>query len=184
MTDAAQDLWTVPDFASAKECEQMIARAETIGFQAATINTASGPTRNVGTRNNDRVVIDDWRLAGELWLRLTPHIPAFLSGRQAIGLNERFRFYRYGPQQQFRGHIDAPFRRPTGEMSALTFMIYLNDTFEGGETSFPDTVIKPQRGLALIFRHEIFHEGREVLNGRKYVLRSDVMFNPLGRTSG
>jgi hypothetical protein len=35
--------------------------------------------------------------------------------------------------------------------------------------------------MALVFIHELLHEGAPVIKGRKYVLRSDVMFNPLGR---
>ena len=162
----------------------MIARAEELGFERATINTQRGAVRDEATRNNDRVVIDDETLARSLWLRLQDHLPKFVAGRQAIGLNERFRFYRYDLAQQFRGHVDAPYTRSNGEMSMLTFLIYLNDGFRGGETSFPNTVVAPQSGLALAFRHEIFHEGRAVLEGRKYVLRSDVMFNPIGRLSG
>jgi hypothetical protein len=38
--------------------------------------------------------------------------------------------------------------------------------------------------MALIFRHELFHEGAEVKSGKKYVLRSDVMYGPVGRLAG
>jgi predicted 2-oxoglutarate/Fe(II)-dependent dioxygenase YbiX len=184
MSATAPDIWTVPSFASATECESLIARAEAIGFEAATINTQRGAERDDTIRNNDRVIIDDHDLANDLWQRLKPHIPPFVAGHQAIGLNERFRFYRYDPSQRFRGHVDNAYTRATGEASLLTFMIYLNDAYEGGETTFPDQIVVPERGLALLFHHEIFHEGRPVLSGRKYVLRSDVMFNPVGKISG
>ena len=184
MSGPAPDIWTIPAFASAGECEGLIARAEAHGFEAATITTRRGRERDCAVRNNDRAVIDDQRLADDLWQRLKPHVPTFVGGRQAVGLNERFRFYRYDPAQRFRGHTDAPYVHPSGASSLLTFMIYLNDGFAGGETQFPDRTISPERGLALLFRHEIFHEGRPVSRGRKYVLRSDVMFNPLGRIGG
>jgi prolyl 4-hydroxylase len=116
-------------------------------------------------------------------VRLRAHLPPFVQGRQAIGLNERFRFYRYDPGERFAGHIDAPFRRANGEQSLLTLMIYLNADFDGGETTFRDLVVRPQTGTALVFRHDIFHEGTAVRRGRKYVLRTDVMFNPVGRLS-
>ncbi len=180
----SQDIWTVRNFLSQEECERLIARAEAEGFEPATINAQGRARRAEGVRNNDRVILDDIALASSLWTQARAHVPAFLAGRQAIGLNERFRFYRYEPGQQFKGHIDAAFVRPNGEQSLLTFMVYLNDGYRGGETAFQSAVVEPSRGLALIFRHDLFHEGRAILEGRKYVLRTDVMFNPIGRVSG
>src|SRR5262249_21141239 len=134
-------------------------------------------------RNNARRIEADFERAADLWRRLGDDVPAFLSGQQAVGLNERFRFYRYDPSERFSGHVDAPFRRSNGEHSLLTFMVYLNDDFDGGETAFRDVVVEPKAGMALLFRHDIYHEGRAVTRGRKYVLRSDVMFNPPGRVT-
>jgi len=47
---------------------------------------------------------------------------------------------------------------------------------EGGATNFKDISIKPETGMALIFKHELLHEGAKVTAGLKYVLRSDVMY--------
>lgn len=55
-------------------------------------------------------------------------------------------------------------------------MIYLNDDFEGGETTFPGLWIAPKQGTALIFMHHLYHSGREVTKGIKYVLITDVMY--------
>ena len=55
-------------------------------------------------------------------------------------------------------------------------MIYLNDNFKGGETKFNDLVIAPKKGSALLFYHYLEHEGAEVIEGIKYVLRTDIMF--------
>ena len=60
-------------------------------------------------------------------------------------------------------------------------MIYLNEDFHGGETVFSGgarTEVVPKTGLMLAFKHEIVHEGSIVRKGKKYVLRSDVMFSP------
>ena len=66
-------------------------------------------------------------------------------------------------------------------------MIYLNDGFEGGETSFDDSYsdelfdpfqVTPRAGMALCFAHHVYHKGEPVLKGRKYVLRTDVMYVP------
>ena len=63
-------------------------------------------------------------------------------------------------------------------------MIYLNDGYEGGNTKFyhDDDRLKanivPRQGMALIFDHLQLHEGAPVVSGRKYVLRTDVMYRP------
>ncbi|HZS03853.1 MAG TPA: 2OG-Fe(II) oxygenase [Blastocatellia bacterium] len=131
-------------------------------------------------RNNTRVILDDRERAGNLWLRVSDQIPPVLEGRQAVGLNERFRFYRYDVGQYFAPHTDGYFRRENGEQSLLTLMIYLNDDFEGGETNFGEVCIEAGKGMALIFDHKLLHEGVAVRKGRKYVLRSDVMYSPVG----
>ena len=58
---------------------------------------------------------------------------------------------------------------------------------EGGQTIFYSeervdgirkvvASVEPQMGMGLFFAHEWWHEGAKVLSGRKYVLRSDVMY--------
>lgn len=96
-----------------------------------------------------------------------------------MGLNERLRVYRYQPGQAFRWHYDGAFRRSAEEVSMLTVLIYLSHVERGGSTVFqPWTkdIVRPEPGLALLFEHQVLHQGNEVLEGTKYVLRSDVMF--------
>jgi hypothetical protein len=38
--------------------------------------------------------------------------------------------------------------------------------------------------MALVFDHGLIHEGAAVTDGVKYVLRSDVMYGPVGRFAG
>jgi len=175
----APGIYTVDGCFSPAECQGWIAGAGE--YEVATITTANGAVRDAGLRNNSRAIRDDAGLADNLWRRLRQHVPPFLDGRQAIGINERFRFYRYDQAQYFTGHVDGVFRCGNGEESRLTLMVYLNDDFAGGETAFADTVIVPSTGLVLLFRHELFHEGRPVKAGVKHVLRSDVMYGPIGR---
>lgn len=161
-----------------------MARAESSGFEIATINAWDGPRVDMNTRNNDRVIIDDVALARDIWARVADHIPNVHSGRQVRGLNERFRFYRYTRGQRFAWHADGPFARNNGEISMLTFMIYLNDGYRGGATRFEDLSVDGQAGMALVFDHGLIHEGAAVTEGVKYVLRSDVMYGPVGRFGG
>jgi len=69
-------------------------------------------------------------------------------GRKALGLNARFRFYRYQQDDFFKPHIDGsgPGSRVINNTlvsqayddrwSEMTFFILLNDEFDGGETQF------------------------------------------------
>lgn len=142
----------------------------------ATINSESGPQNQPDRRNNSRVILDDERLARELWERIASDVPVVMKGWQAVGLNERLRYYRYDVGQKFSWHADGCVRRGKDDQSMLTFMIYLNDDFVGGETLFRQGVrVEPQKGMVLLFTHWQKHMGNEVREGRKYVLRSDVM---------
>jgi hypothetical protein len=40
----------------------------------------------------------------------------------------------------------------------------------------PTVAIVPRQGTALVFAHSQLHEGAPVLSGRKYVLRTDVLY--------
>ncbi len=52
----------------------------------------------------------------------------------------------------------------------------LNDGFEGGATAFDFDKVVPEQGMALFFLHSLPHCGEPVIAGRKYVLRSDIMY--------
>ena len=115
------------------ECREYIARAEREGFDEAPITTAAGAVRMADVRNNDRVMIDDHAWAGELWKRVQPHLPPAWKHldlgkatgtppREACGLNERIRFYRYDPGQAFKVHRDGYYERENGERSFLTVL--------------------------------------------------------------
>ncbi|MEM8795899.1 MAG: 2OG-Fe(II) oxygenase, partial [Pseudomonadota bacterium] len=146
-----------------------------------------GDQRRPDIRNNDRLIRDDHEAARELGETLYPYLSKTFRNREALSLNERFRFYRYDVGQKFDWHQDGYFERKNGERSQFTFMIYLNDDFEGGGTAFsgscnghyfPDFRVQPKKGSALIFYHPIRHCGEPVTAGRKYVMRTDVMYSP------
>lgn len=174
MTRPPPLLLTFPDFLSPEACRAEIARAEAIGFAPAPVTTGFGFVLMPDVRNNTRVMRDDVALADRLFASLAPRLEGACA--RPVGLNERFRYYKYGPTQCFRWHHDGSFRRPNGEASELTFMVYLNDGFEGGATEFEDGSVEPRAGMAIVFTHRVRHQGAPVVRGTKYVLRSDVMF--------
>ena len=130
-----------------------------------------------GIRNNARLLYKNLPLAQQYWQKAKSFIPSKIEESQAIGFNEQFRFYRYQIQQKFNKHRDGRFKRNDLEESRITFMIYLNEDFEGGETTFETLQIRPQTGLALGFIHELKHKACPVTSGTKYVLRTDVMYH-------
>lgn len=194
MNDAewlSEDVFTVDGLLSPEECRQYIARFEDDGFEDAPIMTAGGPVVFHDVRNNQRVMFDDLDLAAHLWERVAEYVPPTIQRRRsyrACGLNERFRAYRYDLGQKFEWHIDGCYERDNGEKSFWTVLFYLNGGYKGGETSFDDAYsdesfepfqVVPTEGQALFFRHEVHHKGEPVVSGRKYVLRSDVMYRPV-----
>ncbi len=172
-------VYVVHEFLSESECQQFISLAESLGFADAPITTFNGPVIRKDVRNNTRIIKDDPALANELWQRAASWTVTPWRGRRAIGLNERFRFYRYEPGQTFAPHYDGAFERENGERSEFTFLIYLNDDFTGGHTGFfaPEAFnVQPRTGSLLLFHHPQLHEGAIIETGTKYVLRSDVMY--------
>jgi predicted 2-oxoglutarate/Fe(II)-dependent dioxygenase YbiX len=170
-------LFVIHDFLSPEECQRFIARSEEAGFGDAPITTSMGFVMRKDIRNNERVMLDDPALAAELFERARPLLVREWFGWELVDFNERWRYYRYDPGQAFAPHFDGYYERPTGERSHFTFMIYLNDDFEGGETVFQQVFgVTPERGMALVFYHKQLHEGAPVVRGRKYVLRTDVMY--------
>ncbi len=182
------DVFTVAGVFSAAECVTLIARAESIGFDAASVRTHSGSKMMTNIRNNDRVNLADPELANQMWSRIS-HILPSLDHQHPVGVDFRLRFYRYEPGQEFKRHKDGSVTNDKGQVSKLSYLIYLNGDFDGGATTFRDyhgkgesqrkteRVVTPVTGSALLFRHERWHEGSALISGRKYVLRSDVFYS-------
>lgn len=192
-----EQVFVIHDFLTPEECAEYVRATEAVGYAAAPITTVAGPMLAPSVRNNERVMIDHPAWAAHLWERARPFVPSPFRGREATGLNERFRFYRYDTGQAFRPHIDGHFARG-GERSQLTFMVYLSGGCTGGDTVIHiqddgerladgDVIrVTPEAGKALVFYHYLLHEGSAVIRGRKYVLRTDVMyrFGGGGRPAG
>ncbi|KAF2119421.1 hypothetical protein BDV96DRAFT_486390 [Lophiotrema nucula] len=123
-----------------------------------------------------------------------------LWGGEVIGLNPNIRIYRYSKGQFFDQHYDdfnnvnIPGSPPIHARTTWTLLLYLTSPATGclgGETVFyPEPskkkskeappgpfVVDLEVGLALLHRHGadcMLHEGREVLEGEKWVIRSDL----------
>ena len=124
------------------------------------------------------------------------------------GLNAKCRFLRYADGDSVQPHhdtawqpcdVDAPdFGHGDDALSWLTAIVYLNDDFEGGETTFfvkrdgddyGKVAVAPKLGACLLFFHghhraSPLHEGSVARGATKHVLRTDVLFENAGRWEG
>jgi len=141
-------------------------------------------------RTNIRRHFIDNQVSLAIWRIIKGRLPATLSdGRKLVGVRTKMNYYRYGPGQYFKTHIDGGFRfSSTGETSEYTFVIYLNDDFQGGTTRFcglPEwnneiREVAPVQGGMLVFRqHDTKHCGVTLESGYKHILQGMVMYGPL-----
>lgn len=187
----------VPNFFTTNLCKTYVSFLSTLPLTT----TPGKPKRGEATRVNDRYQIDDPLFAKRLWQEtsLKELVESYqdqdIWGGQVLGLNSNIRIYRYSPGQFFDQHYDtsnkvlAPGNGNLAGKTTWTLLIYLTSC-EGGETAFypepvskrdktPDPIsVDPQVGSALLHRHFpecLLHEGKEVLSGEKWVLRSDLV---------
>jgi hypothetical protein len=177
-TELHPQIFLIEDFLTEAECEEYITMTENKVFEEAKINLQGQQLMNKGVRNNDRLMIFDKNLAETLFEKASQFLPPMHDGYTLQDFNEMFRIYKYAPGQRFKMHRDGSYIRNENEKSFYTFLIYLNDDFEGGETEFENLfTVAPKKGSALIFYHPLRHEGKILINGIKYVLRTDIMYS-------
>jgi hypothetical protein len=180
---------------SPAECRRLVHTAEHMGFVPDHPVTAAAPT-GIDTCE----WLADEALLKPLEARVRTSLPATLHGEAVAGVNARWRLFRYGPDAVYRPHIDGSWpasvwdgttvHTDDARKSRLTFLIYLNDDFTGGETTFylPSSgnaleavAVQPQQGNILCFPQgntaSLVHEGSRVTQGFKYVIRTDVLYH-------
>lgn len=187
----------IPNFLSKEECERVRRLSESKLF-----------TSKVYTSNSD---LEDKtvRISDQCWLKDTDdEFISDLSKRIAditstdIRSQEELQVVRYKPGGFYKPHYDAC-NKLTDDCTRLnkglgprfiTFIIYLNDDFDGGETFFPEINKKvvPQQGKAAIFydvdsEGEILpkslHGGLDVSNGEKWICNKWIRLSSLADKS-
>ena len=189
---------------STGECRRLQSITESLGYLP---DAAVSLPRSIRHNHSATWVVDDatvdiiWRRCAS-WMA-DKHNWHF--GKKPLGLNQRFRFYRYEPGDYFKPHTDGawPGSKVVDEKlvangfadrwSQLTFLLFLTDDYEGGRTQFYTTnapqpfdddnrvdVTTPM-GTALCFPHGMhplhcLHGSEEIKSGAKYIIRSDVLF--------
>lgn len=192
-----------------EECKQMIDRAEQGGFEDASIydrRTNRIHRKCQRWHEDDAPLASKWYelilnalddSAFEYKIRNAPWMGRRYNATalpiRSVGLNERLRVLKYSQGEYFGSHCDTKFVRgpnfgdKAGETSHVSVQIYLNDKFKGGQTRFhgggKHYDVKPKTGSILIFDHNLLHQGAVVKAGKKYVVRTDVMYRKM-RTGG
>lgn len=179
-TRAAQ-LFVLPNFMSAIECEQVI-DVMNGHFRPSEITVSNGDdgfrtssTCDLGYQDNDFIREIDERIARTLG------IPREYS--------EIIQGQKYEVGQEFKAHTDyfepntEEYQRFASELGqrTWTFMVYLNSTQKGGETRFTrlGAEFSPEQGTAVIWNNlsatgavnpSTMHHAKPVLVGQKYVI--------------
>jgi prolyl 4-hydroxylase len=174
--DITPEVFVIENFYNKEECHRCIEWSEQQGYEEAKVNIHGQQVMMKNIRNNSRVMFKDETLATGIFEKIKPFVPQQIGLAKLLGLNELFRFYKYEPGQQFKRHRDGSYQRNEKEFSLLTLLIYLNEAFEGGATSFTEAVYQPTTGAAMVFPHFVLHQGDALVSGVKYVLRTDIMY--------
>jgi hypothetical protein len=192
---AAPRIRIVEGFASAAECDWLIARGKGRLRRAQVYRRDASGHREVGTRTNTE---SDFTIVNaDLVLAL---IRDRIAGSIGIDVRhfEMTKLLNYEPGQFFGVHAD--FQAPdtpalareieTRGQRTATFLVYLNDDYAGGETDFPkiDYRFKGRRGDALFFFNvldsgapdfDTAHAGLPPASGLKWLLSQWVRSKPV-----
>lgn len=86
---------------------------------------------------------------------------------------EGLQLIRYKPGGFYHAHKDN-FGGKLENAREVTILLYLNDDFKGGATSFPklEWEFKPRAGYVLLFPSRYRHKAESVTEGMKYVIAS------------
>jgi len=138
------------------ECRRLIELTEAVGYLP---DAAVSLPRTI--RHNDNVTwVVDEETVQRVWQRCAQGFDEqrhLHFGKHALGLNARFRFYRYQAGDYFKPHTDGSWFGSAvvdeqliadafgDRYSQLSFVLFLTDEFEGGRTEFYMDRDNPER---------------------------------------
>ena len=179
------EVWLYPLLFTAAECDFLIDAAQSLLQPSHVVDPVSGQQRPNPVRTSDAssfpLVFESPALHA-LCRRL-----AAASGT-VVAQGEPLQVLRYRPGEEYRPHFDAINRADNQRM--LTFLVYLNDDYQGGETRFltPGLNVKGRKGDGLLFRNAdragrpdpaSQHAGLPVTAGEKYLASRWIRERPL-----
>jgi predicted 2-oxoglutarate/Fe(II)-dependent dioxygenase YbiX len=186
---------TIERFATVEECQWLIGRANT-ELQRAKVYRNSSTAEVADTRTNREMSFTIFNV--DVVLSLIRDRIAAATGAPVTHF-EIAKLLHYSPGEQFALHADF-IEAKTPELArelamrgqrAATFLIYLNEGYEGGATQFPrlDWQYRGGRGDALLFSnvdangapdYATVHAGTPPTAGDKWVLSQWIRTRPVG----
>ena len=185
---------SIPAFAPPAACDWLIAQARDRLSRATIYDRVTGGSTEDERRTNSQCDLDVGQL-GVLTFVLRARIAA-ITGRPERAM-EIPKVLHYSPGETFAAHFDyLDPQEPAyaAELAArgqriLTFLIYLNDGFGGGETAFPliDVAHKGAKGDALLFANvdaagnpdeDTMHAGMPPTSGEKWIFSQWIRERP------
>ena len=184
------------DVLSHDECRQFAEISQMLGYH---LDAPVSLPHSVRHNTNVNWIVHP-EITQTIWARCAPLIPDKVGQSVAVGLNARFRFYRYGPGDFFKPHTDGAWPGSeviNGELlhdaygdrlSQMSFLLFLSDGYVGGRTlfftgeGFSQIVgVSTPKGGALCFPHgfhpqQYLHAGETIESGVKMIIRTDVLF--------
>jgi prolyl 4-hydroxylase len=176
------DIYKINNFLSCDECRDLIQSFEDEEFEKSTI-TNSNENDKIRTSSTCHLFPDK----NKLYENLNSKICKIIGIDELKG--EICQVQKYNIGEEFKEHSDyfdekleynKKYLMEKGQRT-WTFMIYLNNVEEGGETNFPkiNLKIKPICGMALIWNNLIddqqvnfysLHQGLPVIKGEKIII--------------
>lgn len=174
-----------PSFLTADECDYFIRRAEPLLTPSVVVHPTTGQLVRDPVRTSEAAMFP-FTLEDPVIHAINRRIAAATATSYEQG--EPPQVLSYAPGQEYKLHSDA---LPSGaNQRIMTFLVYLNDRYQGGETFFPkgEIAVRGQPGDALLFHNvdsagrpdmDARHAGRPVRKGRKLLLSKWIRANPL-----
>lgn len=176
-----------PSLFSPAECDYLIAAAAPLLQPSIVVDPYTGRQSPHPVRTSSA--------AGFPFIAENPAIHA-LNRRLAaasetnVRAGEPLQILCYSPGQQYRQHSDALPAVARDQQRVLTFLVYLNEDFEGGETAFPlaGLSVRGKKGDGLLFRNaspqgtpndRAVHAGLPVASGAKLIASRWIRAAPL-----
>jgi prolyl 4-hydroxylase len=172
------------DFLSRAECDYLVAAGGPHLQPSFVVDPTSGRMIPHPIRTSDGAVfgvhIEDLVVSA-----INRRIAALTATAYRQG--EPLQLLRYHPGGEYRAHMDALPSEPNQRI--LTVLLYLNERYKGGETTFPRTALsfRGKVGEALIFRNVTedgradpmaLHTGAPVTQGTKLIATRWIRKNP------
>lgn len=171
------DIRLFPGFFSAVECDFLVESARPALQPSVVIDPTSGreiPNPIRTSRGVGFPFVDENPAIHALNRRIAA------ASSTDVRAGEPLQVLSYAPGQQYREHSDALPHVPPAQQRVLTFLVYLDEDYEGGETAFPalGIEVKGRKGDGLLFRNasndgtpeqRAVHAGLPVIRGIKHV---------------